>query len=77
MLPKSSLSCVVYIYIDAHTCMYAYINIPEHADNAVCNFSNSMCSGKLLLLLLLLFPCFCHFPVKHYLKIILSPGKRM
>jgi len=32
--------------MDAHTCIYAYINIPEHADNAVCNFSNSMRSGK-------------------------------
>jgi len=29
--------------MDAHTCMYAYIITPEHADNAVCNFSNSMC----------------------------------
>jgi hypothetical protein len=43
MLPKSSLSCAVYNNMDAHICMYAYINIPEHADNAVCNFSNSMC----------------------------------
>lgn len=68
---KPSLLCVVYVCACAHTCVYAYIKFPEHADNALCNFSNSMCSG---IVFLLFFPCFCHFPVKHYLKNKQSPG---
>lgn len=70
---KPSIFCVVYVCAHAHTCVYAYVKFPEHADNALCNFSNSMCSGIvffIILSMLLPFPCETLFKKKQ------SPGNK-